>query len=125
MNQNMINKEKLQNLSVELKETILMDISDIKKLYNDSDYDILKQELNEKKFDKETWLDWFALIMRGHYDFNKNRLDKKLKYFHKKTDLTEDETKILSDYSENRYKRISETMSTIDKILLLKIIKER
>lgn len=125
INDGLIKEEIIENLSIELKNAIIGSLDSLKALYVKSDYDILEQELNERKFDKEIWLDWFTLVKRGHYNVNKERLAKKIIYFNKMTDMAFSIDDEIVDISMYRYNRISESMSPLDRKLLSKIIKNR
>ena len=120
-----IQKSKLKNLSIELRDLILSDKKTLIETYNNSNYDILKQELNENKYDKEIWLDWITLVKYGQYEVDTERFIKKIAFLNKKENNLIDIENITKEFSMHRYNRISETMSPIDKKLLDRIIKER
>lgn len=72
----------LGNISPELVRAIFNPVDELKKLYNNSDYDILLQYFsNADCYTKEEWEDIFLLIKLDHFDIKPSHLDVAIKYY--------------------------------------------
>jgi len=80
LNENILTKHEIQDLSQELAKIVKLDISEIKNLYFESDYCIFSQ-LMESNFDNEEWTDVFELIDLGHYFVSDENLIKAKQYY--------------------------------------------
>lgn len=75
-----INLSSLAELPISLQESIYLPHLELKKMYEDSNYTIIDQEL-QKPFTKEEIYDLLALINLGHYKVNKQGIDRIIKYY--------------------------------------------
>ena len=94
-------------LSDDIKSIINLPISEIQKLYNESNYDIVKQYFEKKEILKQ--IDWdilFTLIRLGHYKVSKENLKIAFDYYNKtyncKINSVNDIKDIDNDFFYNR-----------------------
>lgn len=90
----------LVDISPELIRAIFNPVDELKKMYNDSDYDILLQYFsNAEYYTKEEWDDIFLLIRLGHFDVKSSHLDVAIKYYNSKFGTN---YKQISDFPDNK-----------------------
>ena len=98
--------------SPELVEAIKMPTNDLIKMYNQADYDILCQYMDEKYFDKEKWEDFFLLIALGQYKVSKKRLKEKIEIYNRKTHMNVCDVKeFYKEYNQDLYFRLHKRIS--------------
>ena len=77
-----LTEEDLLVLPNELIDLIKLTKKELNELYNQSDYDILIQYLeNKEQYTKEDWEDLFILIRLGHYDIHQSNLMNAINYY--------------------------------------------
>lgn len=112
LNEFFICNEDLVEFSPDLQAAIKMSISELKELYYSSDYDILEQYMDKRRFDKQKWEDLFLLIALGQYKVSQTRLRDKLEEY---AQITKQKFRnidsFLVDYNENLYFRLHKRIS--------------
>ena len=86
LNEGVLTEEDISILPENLISIIKMDDDDIIKLYNSSDFDIIRQYMNDNSKLKDQ-LDWdilFTLIKLGHYDVSEDSITEAINYYNKK-----------------------------------------
>lgn len=108
----LITENDLDVLSPELKAAVLFSVSELKAMYDASDYDILLQYLDETRFDKQYWDDLFMLIALGHYEVSEKSLRSKLEYYAEQTDQDYRDIKsFIKTYDSSLYMRLHRRIS--------------
>lgn len=80
LNEWKINKKYLDRLPIELKESIYMEKSQLKKMYNESDYSIFEQILQNPVCENEFY-DFLELIKLWHYDISDKKVKQAIDYY--------------------------------------------
>lgn len=82
LKEKVLSEEDLDFLPEELIRLIECSDEDLKNYYNNSNYDIITQYINNSSlYTKEDWEDLFTLINLGHYDVNEHSIRKALLYY--------------------------------------------
>lgn len=108
-----ISDKDLDILSKELQDTILKTSkNELISLYENADYDILNQYLDESAFDQQKWEDIFLLIALGHYQVKDEKLTKKIQYYNSKTGKHKTGiSEFLVDFNDQLYSRLHKRIS--------------
>lgn len=115
LKENIIDKKQLDNLSPELKETILLETGNLRNLYNLSEYSIIDQYKKDETKTLEEWQDLMELVRLGHYDISSNKVKEGIEFINSKFNQTYNSIEEFKFSGEDQYNRLLNRISDISK----------
>ena len=105
----------LDNLPIEIRELVELPKEKIIELYNESDYSIIDDYIEDESTEIE-WRDLFNLIRIGEYEVSEDNIKKGIEFFNKKFNKNyKDINEIESDQSNIQIDRIIEKLTRMKK----------
>ena len=111
LEEEILEKNELNQLSQELQDVIKLEKNEIIKLYNNSNYTIFNEYIENNKVSEEDWRDLFNLVDLGHYNVSKNCINQAINYFNLKYN---ERIKNIGEFKENsieQYERLLNRVS--------------
>lgn len=112
LNEYFITESDLEQFSDDLQSAIKLPIAELKKLYDESDFDILDQYMIEDRFNRQKWEDLFLLIALGQYKVSPEHLAEKISFYCRKTgECKKNVRDFLVPYNQELYSRLHKRIS--------------
>lgn len=115
-NEGLIDDDDLLKLPSEIYDLIHQNEENIERMYQDSEFSIIEQYIENEEKSMEAWAAIFYLIKNGHFEVTQSSIDKALTYINEiqsqKFENTED---IINKYEEKIYNTIIDKMTIMPK----------
>lgn len=115
LKENILKKEMLLNLPVELLNAVDLTVDNLIKLYKNANYSILNEYMEKQNFIEEEWRDIFELINLGHYDVTEKQIQDGIKFYNAHAKCKIDKILDIHDNSKENYERLNEKITFMKK----------
>lgn len=88
LKEDILTYDNIKSLSPEILEMLKLDNESLKNFYNESNYTIFNQYMENPNLDIDAWIDLFTLINLGHYDVNRHQIVNAINFVADRTGLS-------------------------------------
>lgn len=115
LQEGIILKEDLNNLSDELINAILLSKEELIELYKQANYTILDQYIKNENYTVLEWKDLFELIRLGHYDISEDKIIEAINIFNFRFNENVKSIDEFKTFNEEQYVRLLNRLAGMDK----------